>query len=327
MPKTSLIFIIFSLICNSLVSHGSASSIHDLVAQFRQQFSLYPIETSYRNYKISNYERDIDTEAFNIFAKDLFSLMEQKPAVIDDITLRDLANMMKQVLSIAMFDDQINFQVQHVFKKYSMYFFLFLQKRDRFQGRSLMRYYQNIDALDREGFFQFLRRENDILYLAAVTSGLISADHKVDQEQVEVVNLLGELAEVSYFRIYFLLRRFRSMNLDSGSIIQKSLSEDLRKQNQAIGIDFDTPFGRYAQAGEAIEKFLKFERKLQTHPSPEWVKTRRLHGQIVEQIERSLQARISFETLVYALRQPLSGFNQKSALTMVAGGRTFEAWK
>ena len=190
-----------------------------------------------------------------------FNFCKKNSSHLQEVTLRDLTNIMKQVLSISMFDDDINLTVHQFFTRYPLDFFIYLQKRGTFQGRSLLRYYQERDTLDHRGFFQFMRRENDIIYLSALTSGLISSNFQTSQAHQDIIMLLGKIAEFSYFRIYFLLKQFQKTEPEWERIIASTLSEDLRMHNQSRGIDFDSPFGRYAQAGEAIDRFMRFEKK------------------------------------------------------------------
>ena len=224
---------------------------------------LFPMK--YKLFSQSKYFDEVKAEQESLRCLEL--LMDDNLKHLD---LFEMVNILKYIAMNYLHKQEI---LEAFIKSLSVennYLTSYLIKNSVLQGDRLVKQYRGKELALGE-FLDFLRTENDILFLALNRYSLSQAMEKDSMTEAEKVwfdhgiEVVERQAMRSKLRIYFCMKRFQSLNPEHfDEVVGSMLNEKSSIKNNFDGVDFDT-YGRYSQAGSAITNFLNIEKKIKSN--------------------------------------------------------------
>ncbi len=318
-----LSFEAFSLSCNiperSRVKRTASKEDVRLALQrkmgtYYTSFNIFKSDINPLNKKYADSITEVDIgeihEPFMKFSKEVFALILSEPSVLKETHLGDFASFIKHVTLDGSDDMEIQDYMECIFSgKYSTHILSYLVWKTVASERALQDLHLNREQFKEHLFFEFMRQENDIIFLCILASDFVKRSQWEEVQNSNTAKKFQDLQNQSSLRIILALSLYSQIDPKIDEALGKALDENKYSSNHKRGRDFDY-YGRYGQAGQVIQEYLKFKSKMER---TEWADTRLIFYKILEDVHNSIgNYKGNYMTFLRKLREPIPFIDRMS---------------
>ncbi len=248
-------------------SSRAGKKLTSMVEEFKEHHS--PYRKSPTNSE-SNFEK-LDQISFHSL-----KILVKHPESLQKVSLKDLVDLLK-IISLHVFQNpETNDLYSKLFTDHDHHLLLYMKDLSLKLGQKLFESLQDRSPKKDELFFEMLRQENDLIWLAAVRNNTKSAIFSQNMEKSKAKSPDGmihdqynyeELIHISSIKIQLILKAYQEAHPSSWlEAIKSVLGEENLHTNLQLNRDFSVPYGRYSQAGEVTQKYI-YQFHIDTHRS------------------------------------------------------------
>lgn len=200
--------------------------------------------------------------SFDNLARTFFNYVKIEPNLIQYMDLEILVSFLKQVAFSSAHLEDISEMYSHFFVDYARELLLLIKSISLKNGNNIKTFYYE-KKIRKEQFFSLLRRESDLMWLSVARNQ--AKQSKIDEQKflsIEkeknkpiIMDLYNfkEILKVSQVHIFLLLELYKKGRADGWKRnLNQVLDETHNKENLRNRVDFSFPYGRWAQAGQAL---------------------------------------------------------------------------
>lgn len=236
-----------------------------LLKKIRSVLSSYA--KKYDSYNTKKKRRGSD-ESFDLLARKFFSLVEEDYSLLNYVNFEILIDFLKQVGYQSCHLKDISDSYNSILIEQRRTILKLLKEKSLENGKKIKSLSFNMENYDTKEVFRILRVENDFMWLSLAVIELEKSLYPInDGEMTETLSPdlynFRECIKIAQFHVFLLVNLLKKGDPRNWKqILGDSLCEEKCIENLKKKMDFSSPYGRWAQSGEAIEGFLAIEKSL-----------------------------------------------------------------